>query len=29
MSKSTKYSPELRERAARMAQEHRGDYPSL
>jgi transposase-like protein len=28
MSKSTKYSPELRERAARMVQEHRGDYPS-
>lgn len=29
MSKSMKYSPELRGRAARMAQEHRGDYPSL
>ena len=24
-----KYSPELRERAVRMVQEHRGEYPSL
>jgi transposase-like protein len=24
-----KYSPEVRERAVRMVQEHRGDYPSL
>jgi hypothetical protein len=29
MSKSTKYSPELRGRAARVVQQHRGDYPSL
>lgn len=24
-----KYSPEVRERAVRMVQEHRGEYPSL
>jgi transposase len=29
MNKSTKFSPEVRERAVRMVQEHRGDYPSL
>ena len=29
MSKSNKFSPEVRERAVRMVQEHRGDYPSL
>lgn len=29
MRKSTKFSPEVRERAARMVQEHRGEYPSL
>ncbi len=29
MNKSNKYSPELRERAVRMVQEHRGEYPSL
>ena len=29
MTKSNKFSPEVRERAARMVQEHRGDYPSL
>ena len=29
MNKSNKFSPEVRERAARMVQEHRGDYPSL
>ena len=29
MSKSNKFSPEVRERAARMVQEHRGEYPSL
>ena len=29
MTKSTKFSPEVRERAVRMVQEHRGDYPSL
>ena len=27
--KSNKFSPEVRERAVRMVQEHRGDYPSL
>ena len=27
--KSNKYSPEVRERAVRMVQEHRGEYPSL
>jgi len=26
---TTKYSPEVRERAVRMVQEHRGEYPSL
>ena len=29
MSKSNKFSPEVRERAVRMAQEQRGEYPSL
>jgi hypothetical protein len=29
MSKSNKFSPEVRERAARMVQEQRGKYPSL
>ena len=29
MKKSPKYSPEVRERAVRMVQEHRGEYPSL
>ena len=29
MKKSTKYSPEVRERAVRLVQEHRGEYPSL
>ena len=29
MDKSNKYSPEVRERAVRMVQEHRADYPSL
>jgi transposase len=29
MRKSPKFSPELRERAVRMVQEHRGEYPSL
>src|SRR5690606_29940470 len=29
MTKTTKFSPEVRERAVRMVQEHRGDYPSL
>ena len=29
MNKSNKYSPEVRERAVRMVQEHRADYPSL
>ncbi|AAU91830.1 ISMca3, transposase, OrfA [Methylococcus capsulatus str. Bath] len=29
MSKANKYSPEVRERAIRMVQEHRGEYPSL
>jgi transposase-like protein len=28
-SKSNKFSPEVRERAVRMVQEHRGEYPSL
>ena len=27
MTKSNKFSPEVRERAVRMVQEHRGDYP--
>src|SRR5574343_1287867 len=29
MNKSTKFSPEVRERAVRMVQEHRGDYPAV
>ena len=29
MNKSTKFSPEVRERAVRMVLEHRKDYPSL
>jgi len=29
MSKSNKFSPEVRERAVRMVQEQRGQYPSL
>ena len=29
MTTSNKFSPEVRERAVRMVQEHRGDYPSL
>ena len=29
MSKSNKFSPEVRERSVRMVQEHRGEYPSL
>jgi len=29
MNKSNKYSPEVRERAVRMVQEHRDEYPSL
>jgi transposase len=29
MSKSKQFSPEVRERAVRMVQEHRGEYPSL
>src|SRR5574343_1561333 len=29
MTKSTKFSPEVRERAVRMVKEHRGEYPSL
>lgn len=29
MNKSNRYSPEVRERAVRMVQEQRGDYPSL
>ena len=28
MSKSNRYSPEVRERAARMVFEHQGEYPS-
>ncbi len=28
MSKSNRFSPEVRERAVRMLQEHRGEYPS-
>jgi len=27
--KSNRISPEMRERAVRMVQEHRGEYPSL
>jgi transposase len=29
MNKSNKFSPEVRERAMRLVQEHRGEYPSL
>jgi len=29
MNKSNKFSPEVRERAVRMVQEHRAQYPSL
>ncbi|BCO31960.1 transposase [Thiohalobacter sp. COW1] len=29
MNKSNKFSPEVRERAVRMVQEHRGEYSSL
>ncbi len=29
MNKSTKFSPEVQERAVRMVLEHRGGYPSL
>jgi len=29
MNKSNKFSPEIRERAVRMVQEHRAEYPSL
>ena len=29
MSKSNKFSPEVRVRAVRLVQEHRGEYPSL
>ena len=29
MNKSKKFSPEVRERAVRMVQEQRGEYPSL
>jgi transposase len=29
MKKSTKFSPEVRERAVRLVQQHRGEYPSL
>ncbi len=29
MNKSNKFSPEVRERAVRMVQEHREEYPSL
>ena len=29
MNKSNKFSPEVHERAVRMVQEHRGEYPSL
>jgi transposase len=29
MNKANKFSPEVRERAVRMVQEHRGEYPSL
>ena len=28
MSKSNKFSPEVREQAVQMVQEHRGEYPS-
>ena len=29
MNKSNKFSPEVRDRAVRLVQEHRGEYPSL
>ena len=29
MKTSNKFSPEVRERAVRLVQEHRGEYPSL
>jgi transposase len=29
MNKSNRFSPEVRQRAVRMVQEHRNDYPSL
>lgn len=29
MKKSNKFSPEVRERAVRMVQEHKGEHPSL
>ena len=29
MNKSNKFSPEVRERAVKLVQEHRGEYPSL
>ena len=29
MKKTEKFSPEVRERAVRLVQEHRGEYPSL
>ncbi|CCF96750.1 transposase (fragment) [Ralstonia solanacearum K60] len=29
MNKTNKFSPEVRERAVRMVQEHRGEYPLL
>ena len=29
MKKSTKFSPEVRERAVRLVQEHRGEYASM
>ncbi len=29
MNKSNKFSPEIRESAVRLVQEHRGEYPSL
>ena len=29
MNKTKKFSPEVRERAVRLVQEHRGEYPSL
>ena len=29
MNKTNKFSPEVRERAVRLVQDHRGEYPSL
>jgi len=29
MNKTNRFSPEVRERAVRLVQEHRGEYPSL